>query len=122
MCERAALFHLVCVYDWSQRFVVLGEDEEVALPLLQSCTASYLTRNGVTIGVRLFCSIFSDLFGESATFIVLSTIGGEKPSHILEIVFVFIARLDLRRHLCFIFLGFLMKFCFISCDAVCADL
>lgn len=75
-CERAALFHLVCVYDWSQWFVVLGEDEEVALPLLQSCTASYLTRNSVTTGVRLFCSNLSDLFGESPTFIVL--IGGGK--------------------------------------------
>lgn len=75
-CERAALFHLVCVCDWSQWFVVLGEDEEVALPLLQSCTASYLTRNGVTIGVCLFCSNLSDLFGESPTFIVLIGGGG----------------------------------------------
>lgn len=81
MCERAALFHLVCVYDWSQWFVVLGEDEEVALPLLQSCTASYLTRNSVTIGVCLFCSVLSDLFGESAAYVVLSINGGKTFTH-----------------------------------------
>lgn len=64
MCERAALFHLVCVYDWSQWFVVLGEDEEVALPLLQSCTASYLTRNGVTL-VCVCSALFSLIYLEN---------------------------------------------------------
>lgn len=44
----------------------LVRDEEVALPLLPSCTPSYLTRNRLTVGVRFF--IFPDLLKEGGPF------------------------------------------------------
>lgn len=96
-------------------------DEEVALPLLPSCTPFHLTRNCLTMGTHLF---ISDLLKECAPFhLLMNPMFMCTPKMYICVYFPSTLQSDLCHHQSGlrdnisvlssqIFLDFLMKFCF----------